>query len=148
MKAEVAQRDHPDVLLEIWNEISNLEDEELHEDNATMIMTDDDEKKDESLDAIEEGNDEFLDVRSVEDDEIPDARGTEDTEVLHCNLCFYDGKPAKIVSSYNEGCPTCPTMTPARKVDIIGPYWKDQAEMIFKMKYREKQQRRRRYART
>ena len=81
-------------------------------------------------------------------DDSPDARGMEDKEVLHCNLCFYDGKPVKIVSSHNEGCPTCPTMTPAQKVDMIGPYWKEQAELIFKLRYKENQERRRRYART
>ena len=153
MKAEVAKRDPPDVRLEIWNEISNYKDEELREDNANnssnnTTITDEDEEKDESLDARGSEDDDSPDARDVEDDDSPDARGMEDKEVLHCNLCFYDGKPVKIVSSYNEGCPTCPMMTPAQKVDMIGPLWKDQAEMIFKMKYKEKQQRRRRYART
>ena len=146
LKAEVAQRDPPDVLQEIWDEISNYKEEEkLYKDNAST--SNDDTKTDDEEDHKPH------DVRGLDDDHCHDDRGMENNECLnkeemHCNLCFYDGKPIKIVSSHKDGCPTCPTMTPAQKVDMIGPYWKHQAEMIFKMRYKEKQDRRRRYAVT
>ena len=70
-----------------------------------------------------------------------------DYDELHCNLCFQEGKPIRIVSNHNDGCATCPSLTPAQKLEMIGPYWKTQAEMIIKMRYkREQEERKWRYA--
>ena len=153
MKAEVAQLDPPDVLQEIWDEISNYkEEEELYKDNASTSEDNASNSNDDTKTDDEEDHKPH-DVRGLDDDHCHDDRGMENNEChnqeeMHCNLCFYDGKPIKIVSSHKDGCPMCPTMTPAQKVDMIGPYWKHQAEMIFKMRYKEKQDRRRRYAVT
>ena len=58
---------------------------------------------------------------------------------MHCNLCFRDGKPIKIVSNHYDGCPTCPTMTQDEKMKKIGPNWKAEAEKIIKLRFqREK----------
>ena len=59
----------------------------------------------------------------------------EDENENHCDLCFRQGKPLKIVTSHGDRCPTCPSLTPTQKERILGPYWKQQAEMIFKTRY-------------
>ena len=70
------------------------------------------------------------------------------TDEKHCNLCFYEGKPIKIVTNHNEGCPTCPTMTPEQKFESIGPDWKMKAERMFKKRFQRQAGGRRSYART
>ena len=63
----------------------------------------------------------------------------EEEDGYHCDLCFRDGKPIRVVSNHNDGCPTCPSMTQEQKLKKCGPYWKSQAEMIIRMRYqREK----------
>ena len=63
----------------------------------------------------------------------------EEEEEFHCDLCFHEGKPVRIVRNHVNRCPTCPSMTPSQKVRMFGPHWKQQAEMIIKMRYnREK----------
>ena len=63
----------------------------------------------------------------------------EDEDEIHCNLCFREGKPIKIVTNHNDGCPTCPTMTQDEKMKKIGPNWKAEAEKIIKLRFqREK----------
>ena len=58
---------------------------------------------------------------------------------FHCDLCFHEGKPIRIVKNHVNRCPTCPSMTPSQKVRMFGPHWKQQAEMIIKTRYnREK----------
>ena len=59
----------------------------------------------------------------------------EDEDNKHCGLCFRDGKPIKVVSNHDDGCPTCPTLTSNEKLRRHGPYWKQQAEMIFKTRF-------------
>ena len=59
----------------------------------------------------------------------------EDESENHCDLCFRQDKPLKIVTSHGDRCPTCPSLTPTQKERILGPYWKQQAEMIFKTRY-------------
>ena len=65
----------------------------------------------------------------------------EDEDEYHCDLCFRDGKPLRIVTNHEQGCPTCPTMTPNEKLRTIGSNWKAQAEMIIKMRYQRQKQR-------
>ena len=59
----------------------------------------------------------------------------EDEDEQHCDLCFREGKPLKVVTNHSDNCPTCPSLTPNQKLRIHGSYWKQQAEMIFKMRY-------------
>ena len=66
---------------------------------------------------------------------MQDEDEDEDEDNKHCGLCFRDGKPIKVVSNHDEGCPTCPTLTPSEKLRRHGPYWKQQAEMIFKTRF-------------
>ena len=65
----------------------------------------------------------------------------EDEDEYHCDLCFRDGKSVRIVTNHDQGCPTCPTMTPDDKLRTIGSNWKAQAEMIIKMRYQRQKQR-------
>ena len=65
----------------------------------------------------------------------------DDEDENHCDACFRDGKPLRIVTNHGQGCPTCPTMTPNEKLRIIGPNWKAQAEMIIKMRYQRQKNR-------
>ena len=62
---------------------------------------------------------------------------------FHCDLCFHEGKPLKIVTNHDNRCPTCPSMTPAQKVRMFGPHWKDQAKVIIETRYRREKARRR-----
>ena len=63
----------------------------------------------------------------------------DEDEEQHCELCFREGKPIKIVSNHGDRCPTCPSLTPTQKERMFGLNWKRQAEMIYKMRYnREK----------
>ena len=62
---------------------------------------------------------------------------------FHCDLCFHEGKPLKIVTNHDNRCPTCPSMTPAQKVRMFGPCWKDQAKVIIETRYRKEKARRR-----
>ena len=65
----------------------------------------------------------------------------EDEDEYHCDMCFRDGKSVRIVTNHDQGCPTCPSMTPEEKLRTIGPNWKAQAEMIIKMRYQRQKQR-------
>ena len=65
----------------------------------------------------------------------------EDEDEYHCDMCFRDGKSLRIVTNHDQGCPTCPSMTPEEKLRTIGPNWKAQAEMIIKMRYQRQKQR-------
>ena len=65
----------------------------------------------------------------------------EDEDEYHCDMCFRDGKSVRIVTNHDQGCPTCPTMTPDEKLRTIGSNWKAQAEMIIKMRYQRQKQR-------
>ena len=63
----------------------------------------------------------------------------DEDEEQHCELCFREGKPIKIVSNHGDRCPTCPSLNPTQKERMFGQNWKRQAEMIYKMRYnREK----------
>ena len=62
---------------------------------------------------------------------------------FHCDLCFHEGKPLKIVTNHDNRCPTCPSMTPAQKVRMFGLCWKDQAKVIIETRYRKEKARRR-----
>ena len=63
----------------------------------------------------------------------------DEDEEQHCELCFREGKPIKIVSNHGDRCPTCPSLTSTQKERMFGQNWKRQAEMIYKMRYnREK----------
>ena len=59
----------------------------------------------------------------------------DEEDKYHCDLCFRDGKPYKVVGNHNDGCPTCPSMTQEQKLKKCGPHWKAQAEMIIRMRY-------------
>ena len=59
----------------------------------------------------------------------------DEDEEQHCELCFREGKPIKIVSNHGDRCPTCPSLTPTQKERMFGLNWKRQAEMIYKMRY-------------
>ena len=59
----------------------------------------------------------------------------DEEDKYHCDLCFRDGKPYKVVSNHSDGCPTCPSMTQEQKLKKCGPHWKAQAEMIIRMRY-------------
>ena len=64
----------------------------------------------------------------------------EEENEYHCDLCFHEGKPIKVVRNHDNHCPTCPSLNSTQKLRMHGPYWKQQAEMIFKMRYmREKE---------
>ena len=65
----------------------------------------------------------------------------QDEDEYHCDMCFRDGKSVRIVTNHDQGCPTCPTMTPDEKLRTIGSNWKAQAEMIIKMRYQRQKQR-------
>ena len=65
----------------------------------------------------------------------------EDEDEYHCDMCFRDGKSVRVVTNHDQGCPTCPTMTPDDKLRTIGSNWKAQAEMIIKMRYQRQKQR-------
>ena len=54
---------------------------------------------------------------------------------FHCDLCFHEGKPIRIVKNHVNRCPTCPSMTPSQKVRMFGPHWKQQAEIIIKTRF-------------
>ena len=150
--ASAAQMDDCNSLLETENYLSNLTEGEDDPDQFPM----EDEDDPDHFPAENEDDPNHFPIE--EDEDKPDNMTNEvcaktdekdDFDIeLHCSLCFKEDKPIKIVSNHNTGCPTCPTMTPGQKCDMIGPYWKEQAEMIFKMRYEENQQRRRRYART
>ena len=58
-----------------------------------------------------------------------------DDDEQHCNLCFREGKSIKVVTNHDDNCPTCPSLTPNQKLRIHGQYWKQHAEMIFKMRF-------------
>ena len=164
--AEVAQRDPSDVLLELENEKSIPKQDDSTSDNR-------DEKADSTSDNRDEENDSIANNRNDDEEDsttnLPDEEDvskaianpayeedfaeTDDDEdeisedEKHCNLCFTEGKPIKIVVNHNEGCPTCPTMTPGQKDDMIGPDWRKKAERIFKRRFQSKQDGRRSYAR-
>ena len=59
----------------------------------------------------------------------------EDEKEQHCDLCFRQGRPIKIVASHGDRCPTCPSLTPTQKERIIGLNWKQQAERIYKERF-------------
>ena len=65
----------------------------------------------------------------------------EDEDEYHCDMCFRDGKSVRVVTNHDQGCPTCPSMTPDEKLRTIGSNWKAQAEMIIKMRYQRQKQR-------
>ena len=122
------------------NEISNYNKAEDLDKNNTRSSTDDDTVKTEE----DEDTDYHHDAQGMENDYCHDAWRLKDDicqdhEEFHCNLCFYDGKPIKIVTNHKEGCPTCPTMTPEQKVVKIGPNWKSKAERIFQIRFQRKQ---------
>ena len=73
---------------------------------------------------------------------MTDERDDEDENITHCELCFREGKPIRIVSNHEDRCPTCPSLTPTQKVRMFGPYWKEQAKLIIETRYkREKESR-------
>ena len=74
---------------------------------------------------------------------MKDEEHDEEETVFHCDLCFHEGKPLKIVTNHDNCCPTCPSMTPAQKVRMFGPHWKDQAKVIIETRYRREKARRR-----
>ena len=98
----------------------------------------------------EEDDDDVNAKPDVESDDIAktDDYDKDEADEKHSNLCFYEGKPIKIVTNHNEGCPTCPTMTPDKKFELIGPNWKIQAERMFKKRFQRQAGGRRSYART
>ena len=73
--------------------------------------------------------------RDLQEMKLNNKQEEELEDELHCELCFREGKPIKIVKSHGDRCPTCPSLTPKQKERILGPYWKQQAEMIFKARY-------------
>ena len=73
--------------------------------------------------------------RDLQEMKLNNKQEAELEDELHCELCFREGKPIKIVKSHGDRCPTCPSLTPKQKERILGPYWKQQAEMIFKARY-------------
>ena len=66
-----------------------------------------------------------------------------DEDNLFCKQCFLGGINPKIVSNHNEGCPTCPSMTPEEKEAKHGRCWKKQAELIIKTRFKREQEKRR-----
>ena len=73
--------------------------------------------------------------RDLQEMKLNNKQEEELEDELHCELCFREGKPIKVVKSHGDRCPTCPSLTPKQKERILGPYWKQQAEMIFKARY-------------
>ena len=134
--AETAQRDHPDVLLEIEDEIADPNYKAKDEDDSSSSSDEDDDDSNAKPDA------EKVFAKTDDDDE------DDERDEKHCNLCFYEGKPIKIVTNHNEGCPTCPTMTPEQKFELIGPDWKIRAERMFQKRFQRQAGGRRSYART
>jgi len=74
---------------------------------------------------------------------MKDEEHDEEETEFHCDLCFHEGKPLKIVTNHDNRCPTCPSMTPAQKVRMFGVQWKDQAKTIIETRYRREKERRR-----
>ena len=70
-------------------------------------------------------------LNSMKDEDEKD----EDEKEQHCDLCFRQGRPIKIVASHGDRCPTCPSLTPTQKERIIGLNWKQQAERIYKERF-------------
>ena len=151
--ADTAQKDDAGTLLDIENDISNY-----NEDNSSDNSKEASDSEACHLDP-DEANDSYAcydDPQMTNDsyacyDDTTAAKTDEDEENeyddFHCNLCFQEGKPIRIVSNHDDGCATCPSLTPAQKLEMIGPYWKTQAEMIIKMRYkREQEERKWRYA--
>ena len=79
--------------------------------------------------------------RDLQEMKLNNKQEEELEDELHCELCFREGKPIKIVKSHGDRCPTCPSLTPKQKERILGPYWKQQAEMIFKARYYNEKER-------
>ena len=76
--------------------------------------------------------------RDLQEIRLMNMKDDEDEE-FHCDLCFHEGKPIRIVKNHINRCPTCPSMTPSEKQRMFGQNWKLQAEMIIKTRYnREK----------
>ena len=73
---------------------------------------------------------------------MKDEEHDEEEIVFHCDLCFHEGKPLKIVTNHDNRCPTCPSMTIAQKVRMFGVHWKDQAKTIIETRYRREKERR------
>ena len=77
--------------------------------------------------------------RDLQEIRLMNMKDDEDEEEFHCDLCFHEGKPIRIVKNHINRCPTCPSMTPNQKLRMFGQNWKQQAEMIIKTRYnREK----------
>ena len=79
--------------------------------------------------------------RDLQEMKLNNKQEEELEDELHCELCFREGKPIKVVKSHADRCPTCPSLTPKQKERILGPYWKQQAEMIFKARYYNEKER-------
>ena len=79
--------------------------------------------------------------RDLQEMKLNNKQEEELEDELHCELCFREGKPIKVVKSHGDRCPTCPSLTPKQKERILGPYWKQQAEMIFKARYYNEKER-------
>ena len=73
--------------------------------------------------------------RDLQEMKLNNKQEEELEDELHCELCFREGKAIKVVRSHGDRCPTCPSLTPKQKERILGPNWKQQAEMIFKARY-------------
>ena len=103
--AEVAQNDPSDILLELENEKSipkldgSFSDNPGGEDDSTADNHDEEDDSNSNNPPNAIANEEDVAKTDDEDESIEDER--------HCDLCFNEGKPIRIVTNHNERCPTC-----------------------------------------